>query len=168
MRSLNNFRAEQPHQHAMYYLRLLMTEVAWTKDELKEALDGNVLPLYWFFFLMLLNYWGYLFWTLLSVQVNPLQCQTWADAGLAALAPQFQGSRAGHGKGLKWQNLQVKVEAKLVWTWIWWIQYLTLVKAFGSSWHLAGTLECICIVLPNVQTVLFLLLLGNPSLCFCR
>lgn len=48
MRSLNNFRAEQPHQHAMYYLRLLMTEVAWTKDELKEALDGNVLPLYYF------------------------------------------------------------------------------------------------------------------------
>lgn len=41
MRSLNNFRAEQPHQHAMYYLRLLMTEVAWTKDELKEALDGE-------------------------------------------------------------------------------------------------------------------------------
>ena len=25
----------------MYYLRLLMTEVAWTKDELKEALDGE-------------------------------------------------------------------------------------------------------------------------------
>jgi len=22
-----------------------MTEVAWTKDELKEALDGNVLPI---------------------------------------------------------------------------------------------------------------------------
>lgn len=44
MRSLNNFRAEQPHQHAMYYLRLLMTEVAWTKDELREALDGE-LPL---------------------------------------------------------------------------------------------------------------------------
>lgn len=43
MRSLNNFRAEQPHQHAMYYLRLLMTEVAWTKDELKEALDGKLL-----------------------------------------------------------------------------------------------------------------------------
>lgn len=41
MRSLNNFRAEQPHQHAMYYLRLLMTEVAWTKDELKDALDGE-------------------------------------------------------------------------------------------------------------------------------
>ena len=43
MRSLNNFRAEQPHQHAMYYLRLLMTEVAWTKDELREALDGETL-----------------------------------------------------------------------------------------------------------------------------
>lgn len=43
MRSLNNFRAEQPHQHAMYYLRLLMTEVAWTKDELREALDGEML-----------------------------------------------------------------------------------------------------------------------------
>ncbi|XP_030424790.1 insulin-degrading enzyme isoform X2 [Gopherus evgoodei] len=41
VRSLNNFRAEQPHQHAMYYLQLLMTEVAWTKDELKEALDGG-------------------------------------------------------------------------------------------------------------------------------
>ncbi|XP_043912628.1 insulin-degrading enzyme isoform X1 [Protopterus annectens] len=44
MRSLNNFRAEQPHQHAMYYLRLLMTEVAWTKDELKDALDDVTLP----------------------------------------------------------------------------------------------------------------------------
>ncbi|XP_049457335.1 insulin-degrading enzyme isoform X1 [Epinephelus fuscoguttatus] len=44
MRSLNNFRAEQPHQHAMYYLRLLMTEVAWTKDELREALDDVTLP----------------------------------------------------------------------------------------------------------------------------
>lgn len=43
MRSLNNFRAEQPHQHAMYYLRLLMTEVAWTKDELRDALDGATL-----------------------------------------------------------------------------------------------------------------------------
>ncbi|KAM4032052.1 insulin-degrading enzyme isoform 1-T1 [Anomaloglossus baeobatrachus] len=43
MRSLNNFRAEQPHQHAMYYLRLLMTEVAWTKDELREALEDVTL-----------------------------------------------------------------------------------------------------------------------------
>ncbi|XP_008428221.1 insulin-degrading enzyme isoform X2 [Poecilia reticulata] len=44
MRSLNNFRAEQPHQHAMYYLRLLMTEVGWTKDELRESLDDVTLP----------------------------------------------------------------------------------------------------------------------------
>ncbi|XDV49923.1 hypothetical protein PO909_019079 [Leuciscus waleckii] len=44
MRSLNNFRAEQPHQHAMYYLRLLMTEVAWTKDELRDSLDDVTLP----------------------------------------------------------------------------------------------------------------------------
>ncbi|XP_026133795.1 insulin-degrading enzyme isoform X3 [Carassius auratus] len=44
MRSLNNFRAEQPHQHAMYYLRLLMTEVAWTKDELRDALEDVTLP----------------------------------------------------------------------------------------------------------------------------
>lgn len=29
----------------MYYLRLLMTEVAWTKDELREALDGETLLL---------------------------------------------------------------------------------------------------------------------------
>ncbi|XP_061692661.1 insulin-degrading enzyme isoform X2 [Syngnathoides biaculeatus] len=43
MRSLNNFRAEQPHQHAMYYLRLLMTEVAWTKDELRDALEDVTL-----------------------------------------------------------------------------------------------------------------------------
>ncbi|XP_077114691.1 insulin-degrading enzyme isoform X1 [Ranitomeya variabilis] len=43
MRSLNNFRAEQPHQHAIYYLRLLMTEVAWTKDELREALEDVTL-----------------------------------------------------------------------------------------------------------------------------
>lgn len=49
MRSLNNFRAEQPHQHAMYYLRLLMTEVAWTKDELKEALDGGTVFCHWGF-----------------------------------------------------------------------------------------------------------------------
>ncbi|XP_063818112.1 insulin-degrading enzyme isoform X1 [Pseudophryne corroboree] len=44
MRSLNNFRAEQPHKHAMYYLRLLMTEVAWTKDELRDALEDVTLP----------------------------------------------------------------------------------------------------------------------------
>lgn len=70
MRSLNNFRAEQPHQHAMYYLRLLMTEVAWTKDELKEALDGNVLPvLNFFFFFFLFSYGKCLITKLLKVPI---------------------------------------------------------------------------------------------------
>lgn len=59
MRSLNNFRAEQPHEHAMYYLQLLMTEVAWTKNELKEALDGKFLPNLNCMFSMLL---GMLIW----------------------------------------------------------------------------------------------------------
>lgn len=80
MRSLNNFRAEQPHQHAMYYLRLLMTEVAWTKDELKEALDGNVLPVLNFFIFTygkclvtkLMNY----FELCHCSSVKPVQCQT--------------------------------------------------------------------------------------------
>uniref|UniRef100_A0AAX7U6Y9 Insulin-degrading enzyme n=1 Tax=Astatotilapia calliptera TaxID=8154 RepID=A0AAX7U6Y9_ASTCA len=44
MRSLNNFRAERPNYHAMYYLHLLMTEVVWTKDELREALDDVTPP----------------------------------------------------------------------------------------------------------------------------
>lgn len=57
MRSLNNFRAEQPHQHAMYYLRLLMTEVAWTKDELKEALDGETFSTYNFLHFFLKSFW---------------------------------------------------------------------------------------------------------------
>ncbi|KAF3825002.1 hypothetical protein GH733_005636, partial [Mirounga leonina] len=39
----NNFQVEQPHQHTMSYLPLLMTEVAWTKDELKETLDDVTL-----------------------------------------------------------------------------------------------------------------------------
>ncbi|XP_041369113.1 insulin-degrading enzyme-like [Gigantopelta aegis] len=38
-RSLRNFVAEQPHQHAIYYTSVLMSEVFWTKDELLEALD---------------------------------------------------------------------------------------------------------------------------------
>ncbi|CAI5653421.1 unnamed protein product [Oreochromis niloticus] len=44
MRSLNNFRAERPNYHAMYYLHVLMTEVVWTKDELREALHDVTLP----------------------------------------------------------------------------------------------------------------------------
>ncbi|KAK7485900.1 hypothetical protein BaRGS_00022895, partial [Batillaria attramentaria] len=38
-RGLRNFRAEQPHQHAVYYTSVLMSEVVWTKDELLQALE---------------------------------------------------------------------------------------------------------------------------------
>lgn len=36
-RSLRNFNAEQPYQHAVYYLALILTEHAWTKQELDDA-----------------------------------------------------------------------------------------------------------------------------------
>ncbi|XP_006823134.1 insulin-degrading enzyme-like, partial [Saccoglossus kowalevskii] len=39
IRSLNNFRAEQPHQHALYYTSVLMAEHAWTKDELLDCVE---------------------------------------------------------------------------------------------------------------------------------
>ncbi|XP_076461437.1 insulin-degrading enzyme-like [Babylonia areolata] len=38
-RGLRNFRAEQPHQHAVYYTTVIMSEVIWTKDELLSALE---------------------------------------------------------------------------------------------------------------------------------
>ncbi|XP_022094344.1 insulin-degrading enzyme-like [Acanthaster planci] len=38
-RMLQNFRAEQPHQHAVYYTSVLMSELAWTKDEMFECID---------------------------------------------------------------------------------------------------------------------------------
>ncbi|KAK3095847.1 hypothetical protein FSP39_019946 [Pinctada imbricata] len=38
-RGLKNFHAEQPHQHAIYYTNVLMSEVMWTKDELLGAID---------------------------------------------------------------------------------------------------------------------------------
>lgn len=37
LRALKNFKAEQPYQHAVYYLALLLTEHAWTKQELIDA-----------------------------------------------------------------------------------------------------------------------------------
>ena len=40
-RGLKNFKAEQPHQHALYYTSFLMEEVCWHKNELLEALDGK-------------------------------------------------------------------------------------------------------------------------------
>lgn len=37
LRSLKNYEAEQPYQHAVYYLALILTEHAWTKQELADA-----------------------------------------------------------------------------------------------------------------------------------
>ncbi|ELU09335.1 hypothetical protein CAPTEDRAFT_155510 [Capitella teleta] len=37
VRGLKNFKAEQPHQHAIYYTTLLLSEQLWTKEELLEA-----------------------------------------------------------------------------------------------------------------------------------
>lgn len=40
-RGLRNFHAEQPHQHAVYYTSVLMSELLWTQEELLGALDGK-------------------------------------------------------------------------------------------------------------------------------
>lgn len=40
-RSLKNYQAEQPYQHAVYYLALILTEQAWTKQELADAVSRN-------------------------------------------------------------------------------------------------------------------------------
>lgn len=37
IRSLKNFVAEQPYQHAVYYLAVLLAEQVWSKEELLEA-----------------------------------------------------------------------------------------------------------------------------------
>lgn len=42
-RALKNFNAEQPYQHAVYYLALILTEHAWTKQELIDAVSCMVL-----------------------------------------------------------------------------------------------------------------------------
>lgn len=41
VRLLKNFRAEQPHQHAIYYTNLLVAEHLWTKEELMEAAEDT-------------------------------------------------------------------------------------------------------------------------------
>lgn len=38
-RSLKNYKAEQPYQHAVYYLAVLLSEQIWMKDELLNALS---------------------------------------------------------------------------------------------------------------------------------
>lgn len=43
-RSLKNFNAEQPYQHAVYYLALILTEHAWTKQELVDAVSCECDP----------------------------------------------------------------------------------------------------------------------------
>lgn len=40
-RALKNFNAEQPYQHAVYYLALILTEHAWAKHELIDAVSCN-------------------------------------------------------------------------------------------------------------------------------
>lgn len=41
MRSLRNFKLEQPHSHAMYFLYMLMFYAQWSKEELLAALEGT-------------------------------------------------------------------------------------------------------------------------------
>ncbi len=38
-RGLRNFYMEQPHQHAIYYNNLLLSERGWEKKELLDALE---------------------------------------------------------------------------------------------------------------------------------
>lgn len=39
LRGLKNFSAEQPYQLAIYYLAVILTEQAWTKNELIDAMS---------------------------------------------------------------------------------------------------------------------------------
>lgn len=34
-----NFEAEQPYQHSVYYMTLLLSEKGWTKKQLLNAID---------------------------------------------------------------------------------------------------------------------------------
>ncbi|KAL4232280.1 hypothetical protein ACF0H5_009851 [Mactra antiquata] len=38
-RSLKNFHAEQPHQHAVYFTSVVMSELLWTQEELLDSLE---------------------------------------------------------------------------------------------------------------------------------
>lgn len=44
-RALKNHNAEQPYQHAVYYLALILTEHAWTKQELIDAVSCKQLKI---------------------------------------------------------------------------------------------------------------------------
>jgi insulysin len=39
-RGLKNFVAEQPHQHAVYFTSVVMSELLWTQVELLNSLEG--------------------------------------------------------------------------------------------------------------------------------
>lgn len=39
VRNLKNFNAEQPYQQAVYYLSLIVSENAWTKDEILKSVE---------------------------------------------------------------------------------------------------------------------------------
>ena len=39
-RYLRNFRAEQPHTHAMYYCNVVLEDLVWTRQQMAEALEG--------------------------------------------------------------------------------------------------------------------------------
>lgn len=43
-RQLHNFRAEQPYSHAVYYGDVLLDNHVWTKEEMAEALTGQLAP----------------------------------------------------------------------------------------------------------------------------
>lgn len=43
IRNLKNFSMEQPYQHAVYYLTVLLTEHSWTKKELLAAVDRKII-----------------------------------------------------------------------------------------------------------------------------
>ena len=42
-RQLKNFRAEQPHTHAMYYTGIILDSMAWTRSQIAEALESTYL-----------------------------------------------------------------------------------------------------------------------------
>lgn len=55
-RSLQNFSADQPYKHAMYYGQVVRSEVAWTKKELYDALPDLTLQSLTEFIPTLLSY----------------------------------------------------------------------------------------------------------------
>ena len=41
LRHLRNFRAEQPHTHAIYYCNVILESKVWTRQQLADALKGK-------------------------------------------------------------------------------------------------------------------------------